>query len=85
MKLLKVIPINEDGSTDENVQYECWHPLGILSLKKETTPVVKQPYFCAVDYDYGSVLDSILDALGWQGGTLHQALDEIRRLKKEDK
>ena len=82
MKLLRVIPIDENGMTDEDIQYECWHPLAIAVIKKGQNPVVKQPYFCAVDYEYGSILDSILDALGWQGGTLHQALKEIKRLKK---
>jgi hypothetical protein len=84
MKLLRVVHLNGDGTTNEDIQYECWHPLGIRLIKRGEIPHIKQPYFCAVDYEYGSILDSIIDALGWQGGTLHQALNEIKRLKRNE-
>lgn len=30
------------------------------------------------------ILKRLCDALGWQGGTIHQALEEVRRLKGLD-
>ena len=30
-------------------------------------------------------LPQIIEALGWQGGTLHQVLDEVKRLKANEK
>ena len=31
-----------------------------------------------------SMLDKLCEALGWQGGTIHQVLAEVRRLKAKD-
>jgi hypothetical protein len=84
MKLLRVVPINEDGTTNEDVQYECWHPLAIVRLEKQLPIQIDQPYFCAVDYKYDSVLHEICNALGWQGGTLTDVVKEIKRLRKGD-
>ena len=38
--------------------------------------------YYAREYDYESDLESIYKALGWQGGTIHQVVEEIKRLKK---
>jgi hypothetical protein len=27
-------------------------------------------------------LEKVMDALGWKGGTIHQVIDEIKRLKR---
>jgi hypothetical protein len=32
----------------------------------------------------GSMLDMVCKSLGWQGGTIHQVVDEITRLRKAE-
>lgn len=79
MKLLRVVEVNENGSTDEPVNHECYHPLQIKELLNGNRI---EPICCAVEYEYDSVLREICVALGWQGGTIHQAIEEIKRLKR---
>lgn len=67
-ELLKIIPL---GSS-EPVQFVCYHP------------DMQQPVCLAVKYEYESILHEIVTALGWQGGTIHQVVEEIKRLKKKD-
>jgi len=38
--------------------------------------------FCFKELEYDSILQMLCEALSWQGGTIHQVIDEIKRLKK---
>jgi hypothetical protein len=79
MRLLKVVEINKNNETDEPVNYVCYHP---IAEKRLLNGEYSKPTCCAVDYEYQSILEPILESLGWQGGTLNQAIEEIKRLRQ---
>lgn len=81
MKLLRVV----DLDSKEPVNYVCYHPISEAKLRLgeiyhfDGEPV--EPECLAVDYEYESILHEVCFALGWQGGTIHQVIEEIKRLK----
>jgi hypothetical protein len=83
LRLLRVVPLD----SKEPVNHVCYHPISEAKLRRgemfhmDGEPV--GPVCLAVDYEYESPLHEICAALGWQGGTIHQVIDEIKRLKKE--
>lgn len=81
--LLRTIPVSD---TVTPVRYVCYHPIVAAKLEQgitvnEFTGEKYTPDCLAVEYEYDSVLREICVALGWQGGTIHQAVEEIRKLK----
>lgn len=40
---------------------------------------------CICDSIEKNIFESICNILGWQGGTIHQVYDEIKRLKQKEK
>ena len=67
--------------------FVCFHPIAASALQNgETHNRVDgeryEPRCLANEYDYESVLHAVCNALGWQGGTIHQAIAEIKRLKE---
>ena len=80
MRLLKYVPIEDDGTTKENVNLVCYHPVQVKYLLRGENV---DPKCCATDYEYESILQPIFEIFGWQGGTIHQIIDEIKRLKEE--
>jgi hypothetical protein len=83
LKLLRVVP----PDSEEPVNHVCYHPIAEARLRRGETHMLNgdpiEPICLAVDYEYESPLHQICTALGWQGGTIHQVIDEIKRLKKE--
>jgi hypothetical protein len=60
------------------VQYACYHPVADNRLRHGKPA---EPTCLAVDYEYEHPIVEIFNALGFQGGTIHQAVEEIKRLK----
>jgi hypothetical protein len=81
MRLLRVVELI-NGETKEPVNYVCYHPIAEKRLRQRE---YADPECCAVDYEYESLLDGICQALGWNGGTLSQVIDEIKKLKAKEK
>ena len=82
-KLLRAIPATDQETP---VQYVCIHPVVWKRLMRgETTDMLtEEPYeptCLANDYEYESVLHEVCVALGWQGGTIHQVVEEVKRLR----
>ena len=77
-EFLKSIP----ADSKEPVQLVCYHP--ILDAKLRRGEEV-EPTCLAVYYEYENPIIDIFHALGWQGGTIHQVVAEIKRLKQNDK
>ena len=80
--LLKTLPLDNDTP----VQYVCFHPIAAAHLQNgetinEFTGEKYEPSCMAVDYEYESILQELCVALGWQGGTINQAIAEVKRLK----
>ena len=48
MKLLRVVPIEDDGSCYEKVNHVCYHPVQISKLLEGENV---KPCCCAVDYE----------------------------------
>jgi hypothetical protein len=82
MKLYRAVELDKDGNTDIPVRAVCYHPLGEAKLRRGDTSI--NPDFCIVEYEYESVLAELCDALGWQGGTLVDAIKEVKRLKDSE-
>jgi len=85
--LLKTYPASD---TETPVQYVCIHPLVWRDLMNgETvnrfTGEPHEPDCLANNYGYDSVLHEICEVLGWQGGTIHQVVEEIKRLKLQER
>ena len=80
MKLLEVVPINGDGNTERPVSCVCYHPIAEKRLRNGEKA---EPMYCAVEIDeeIPSILSMLTNACGWQGGTIHQVIEEIKRLK----
>jgi len=74
-EFLRSIPV--DSKTP--VQYVCYHPVAEKHLKQGHEA---EPTCLAVDYEYEHPILEIFHALGWQGGTIHQAVAEIKRLRR---
>ena len=79
--LLKTLPLDNDTP----VQYVCFHPIAAAHLQNgetinEFTGEKYEPSCMAVDYEYESILQELCVALGWQGGTINQAIAEVKRL-----
>lgn len=84
--LLKALPLDNETP----VQYVCFHPIAAAHLQNgQTVNYITgekyEPSCMAVDYEYESVLQELCSALGWQGGTIHQAIAEVKRLKAAEK
>lgn len=80
--LLEALPIDDKRP----VNYVCFHPIAAGHLQNGKTHndfdgEKYEPSCLAVEYEYESVLQAVCVALGWQGGTIHQAIDEVKRLK----
>lgn len=85
--LLKKLPLDETTP----VQYVCFHPIVASELLKgntinDFTDEKYEPSCMAVEYEYeyGSILHEVCNALGWQGGTIHQVVEEINKLRKNN-
>lgn len=76
--LLRSVPVD----SKEPVNLVCYHPVQIEKLLAGENV---EPQCLAVDYEYDSLLHEICVALGWQGGTRQQVLDEIRKLRSPTK
>jgi hypothetical protein len=81
--LLRVLPVTD---TKTPVRYVCFHPIAAGELQNgithnEFTGEKYEPDCLANEYEYDSVLQEVCAALGWQGGTIHQAVEEIKKLK----
>jgi hypothetical protein len=88
-ELLRVVSID----SKEPVNFVCYHPIAEKYLLKKARgeetffdddDEMSKPTCLAVEYEYESVLHEICNALGWQGGTIHQVVSEIKRLKEKD-
>lgn len=80
---LKTYPADDRNTP---VQYVCIHPIVWNDLMNgETidgfTRKQHEPACLANDYEFDSPLHEICVALGWQGGTVHQVIEEIKRLR----
>ena len=84
-ELLRVVPLE----SREPVSLVCYHPIAEKYLLKaargesslfDDDPDMRAPTCLAVEYEYDSVLHELCCALGWQGGTLSQAMDEVKML-----
>jgi hypothetical protein len=89
MKLLKAVEII-NGETSIPVLGICYHVMTEKYLRQgminhPTTGESIEPLFAVVEYDYESILQQLCEALGWQGGTIHQVIAEIKRLKAKEK
>jgi hypothetical protein len=83
--ILRTIDKND---TTTPVSYVCFHPIAASALERgetvnEFTGEKYEPSCLAIEVEKGETLHEICVALGWQGGTIHQALDEIKKLKKQ--
>jgi hypothetical protein len=76
--LLRIIPLDD---THTPVKYVCYHPIAEKNLLNGERGDHAQRVDYAVEYNYDSVLHEICSVLGWQGGTIWQVIDEIKRLK----
>lgn len=70
---LRKIPIN----STEPVKYVCYHPVAEKWLK-EGKPA--EPSCLANDYEFDTPTHELCNIFGWQGGTIHQVVAEVRRL-----
>jgi len=80
--LIETLPL--DNVTP--VKYVCFHPIAAAHLQNgEThdnlTGEKYEPICIANDYEFDSVLQELCVALGWQGGTIHQAIAEVKLLR----
>lgn len=84
-ELLRVVPLE----SKEPVSLVCYHPIAEKYLLKaargesslfDDDPDMCKPTCLAVEYEYDSILHELCCALGWQGGTLSQAMGEVKRL-----
>jgi len=72
---LKKVPLDEAGTMPVNCV--CYHPLQERRIDDDI-----EPMYCAVETeDDPAILADLCEALGWQGGTIHDAIAEVRRLK----
>jgi len=74
---------------DKNINLRAKSCNGIIIIDNITSifdddEEMSKPTCLAVEYEYESVLHEICNALGWQGGTIHQVVSEIKRLKEKD-
>jgi hypothetical protein len=77
-ELLRVVPL----SSKAPVAFVCYHPIAEKHLLRGEIGEMSEPTCLAVEYEYDSILHELCCALGWQGGTLSQAIAEVKRLKK---
>ena len=80
MKLYEAVSINQDGNTEIPVSGVVYHPIAENRLKRGEPA---EPMFCIRELEYDSILSMLTEALGWQGGTIHEVVDEIKRLKSQ--
>jgi len=66
--------------SNEPVNFVCYHPLAEQKILKGEHA---EPSCLAVEYEYESVLHNICALLGWQGGTLQQVTDGVKKLQDE--
>jgi hypothetical protein len=78
-ELLRTLPITD---TTTPVKYVCYHSVAEKHLLRREPA---EPSCLAVPYEYDSILREVCILLGWQGGTRQQVLDELKRLKKNDR
>lgn len=78
MNLYEAVLIDSEGNTKEPVLAVCYHPIAEKRLKNGENA---EPMFCIKELEYDSILSMLCNALGWQGGTIYQVVEEIKRLK----
>ena len=77
----------DKSDTTTPVNYVCFHPIAASALERGET-ICKftgkkyKPSCLAVEVENGEALQAVCGALGWQGGTIHQIVEEIGKLKK---
>ena len=77
-ELLRTLPVSDERTP---VDFVCYHPIAERNLRRGDVGEGAEPSCLAVRYEYDSILGELCAALGWSGGTIHQVIAEIKRLK----
>ena len=66
----------------EPVSFVCYHPIVASKLPKfDRNFEPLEPTCLMVEYEYDSILGELRAACGWQGGTVWQVIEEIKKLR----
>ena len=76
--LYKRVPLE----STEPVSFFCYHPIVASKLPKfDRNFEPLEPTCLMVEYEYDSILGELCAACGWQGGTIWQVIEEIKKLR----
>jgi hypothetical protein len=77
--LYKRLPIE----STEPVNFVCYHPVVAARLPKfDRNFEPLEPACLMSEYEYDSILGELCSAMGWQGGTIWQVIEGIKKLRK---